>query len=91
MCAHNPAAIVVVIHLADRWRCSQQGIQQLLGAVLAKRVNPDLRVVGLAAPGVWVLRTVVDEQEHTGRGETLDKAVQQGLGLRVDPVEILED
>ena len=56
-----------------------------------KRVDPELRVVGLAAPAVLVLRPVVDEQQEAGRGQALDQAVEQRLRLAVDPVQVLED
>ena len=37
-----------------------------------------------------VLGAVVDEQKHAGGREALDQAVQEGLGLGIEPVEILE-
>jgi hypothetical protein len=40
---------------------------------------------------VPVLGAVVDEQQEPRRRETLDQAVERGLRLRVDPVEILDD
>ena len=56
-----------------------------------QRVQPELRVVGPAAPGVLILRPVVhEEQEPRGR-QALDERVEQRLGLGVDPVEVLED
>ena len=38
-----------------------------------------------------VLRAIVDQQQQTGRRQALHQAVQQGLGLRVNPVQVLED
>ena len=49
------------------------------------------RVVGLAAPGVLVLGAVVDEEQQPRRRQAVDQAVEQRLGLGVDPVEVLED
>ena len=69
----------------------QQGLQQCLGARGRQRVEPELGVVGLAAPAVLVLRAVVDQQQQAGRGQALDQAVEQRLGLGVDPVQVLED
>ena len=70
----------------------EQRAEQLLGALLARqRVDPELGVVGLAAPGVAVLRAVVDQQQDAGGRQALDQAVEQRLGLGVDPVQILED
>ena len=36
-----------------------------------------------------VLGAVVDQQQEAGSGQALDQAVEQGLGLGVDPVQIL--
>ena len=55
-----------------------------------QRVEPELRVVGLAAPAVLVLGPVVDEQQQPRRRQALDQAVEQRLGLGVDPVQVLE-
>ena len=49
------------------------------------------RVVRLAAPAVLVLGPVVDEEQQPGGRQALHQAVEQRLGLGVDPVEILED
>jgi hypothetical protein len=40
---------------------------------------------------VPVLGPVVDEEEERRRGQALDEAIEERLGLRVDPVEILDD
>jgi len=40
---------------------------------------------------VLVLRAVVDEQQHPDRPEAVHQAVQQRLGLAVDPVEVFDD
>ena len=69
----------------------QQGLQELVRAGRRQRVEPQLRVVGLAAPAVLVLRAIVDQEQEAGRGQALDQAVEQGLGLRIDPVQVLED
>ena len=64
--------------------------EELVGAGGRQRVEPQLRVVGLAAPAVLVLRPIVDQQQQAGRGQALDQAVEQGLRLGIDPVQILE-
>jgi hypothetical protein len=38
-----------------------------------------------------VLRPVVDQQQELGRRYALDQAVEEGLGLGIDPVQILTD
>lgn len=38
-----------------------------------------------------VLRAIVHEQQHSGRGNALDERIERGLRLAVDPMEILED
>ena len=70
---------------------TQERGEQGFGALGRQRVDPELEVVGLAAPGVLVLGPVVDEEQEAGRRQALDQAVEQRLGLGVDPVEILED
>jgi hypothetical protein len=37
-----------------------------------------------------ILRAVVDQQQELGRGQALNQAVEQGLGLGIDPVQIFE-
>ena len=69
----------------------QQGVEDGLGARRRQRIEPQLRIVGLAAPAVLVLGAVVDQQQQAGRWQALDEAVEQGLGLGIDPVQILED
>src|SRR5262249_1648077 len=50
-----------------------------------------LAVVALPAPGMPVLGAVVDEEKHARGRHALDKGVQEGLSLSVDPVSILEE
>ena len=38
-----------------------------------------------------VLGAVVDEEQEARRGQALDEAIEEGLGLAVDPVQVLED
>ena len=38
-----------------------------------------------------ILRAVVDEQQEARRGQAVDQAIEQRLGLGVDPVQVLED
>ena len=44
-----------------------------------------MRVVGLATPAVLVL---ADEQQQPGVGQALHQAVEQGLRLGVEPVQV---
>ena len=69
----------------------EQRAEELLGALRRQGVQPELRVVGPAAPGVLVLRPVVHEQQQPGGRQALDEPIEQRLGLGVDPVEVLED
>ena len=68
----------------------EQGLQQRGRILRRERVQPELAVVGLPAPVVPVLRAVVDEEQEPGRRQALDQAVEHGLRLGVDPVEVLE-
>ena len=38
-----------------------------------------------------VLGAIVDEQQHARVGDAVGQQVEQRLGLRVDPVQVLED
>ena len=69
----------------------QQGLEECLGTRRGERVEPHLRIVRLTAPAVLVLRAVVDQQQEADRGQALDQAIQQGLGLGIDPVQVFKD
>ena len=69
---------------------AQQGLQELVSAGRGQRVEPQLRVVRLAAPAVLVLRPVVDQQQELGRGQALDQTVEQRLRLGIDPVQVFK-
>jgi hypothetical protein len=40
---------------------------------------------------VLILGTIVDEHQEARGRQTRHEAIEQGLGLGVDPVEVLED
>jgi hypothetical protein len=65
---------------------AEQGVQELVGTGGRQRVQPQLRVVRLAAPAVLILRPVVDQEQDLRHGQALDQAVEQRLCLGVDPV-----
>ena len=68
----------------------EQRLQQRGRTLRRERVQPELAVVGLPAPAVPVLGTVVDEEQEPGRRQALDQPVEHRLRLGVDPVEVLE-
>jgi hypothetical protein len=70
---------------------AQQRREHFLGAFLAQRVEPQLRVVGLAIPLMRILGPVVDEQQEFRGTKRIREQVQQLLGLLVDPMQVLED
>ena len=70
---------------------AEQGLEQFVSARQGQRVEPQLQVIGLAAPAVLIFRPVVDQEQQAGRGQTLDQAVEQRLRLRIDPMQIFED
>ena len=86
-----PALDQELLERRQRGIVAEKCVQQLPSALGGKCVQPHLAVVRLAAPGVLVLGTVVNEEQEARRSQAVDKAVEQGLGLAVDPVEILED
>ena len=51
-----------------------------------QRVESELAVRRLAAPAMLVLGPVVDQQQELGRRDALHQAVEEGLGLGIDPV-----
>ena len=69
----------------------EEGLEQFLGTGRWQGVEPELGVVGLVPPAVLVVGAVVDEEEDPRGGEALDQAVEDGLRLGVDPVEVLHD
>ena len=69
----------------------QQCVEQRRRALGREGIDPELGVVGLAAPAVLVLGAIVDEQQHARRRQTLDEAVEERLRLAVDPVQVLEE
>src|SRR3989442_411316 len=69
----------------------QQAIEEDVGIVRRERVEPELCVIALAAPGVLVLEAVADEEQNAMARETLDQDVEHRLRLGVDPVEIFDD
>ena len=69
----------------------EEMVKELISACGRERIDPQLTVVGLPAPGMPVLRAVIHEQHHARRRQALHEPFQHGLGLAVDPVEVLED
>src|SRR6186713_389487 len=67
------------------------GPRRARGALDGQRIQADLAIARLAGPGVSVLRAVVHEQHQTRGTQTVDQAVEQGLSLVVDPVEVFDD
>jgi hypothetical protein len=53
-------------------------------------VELELGIIGLVPPAVVELGAVVDEEEHSGGRDALHQAVEEGLGLGVEPVQVLE-
>ena len=69
---------------------AQEGLEQLLSARLRERVEPQLRVIRLAAPAVLVLRAVINQEEDPRSRQALDQHIEHGLRLGVDPVQVFE-
>jgi hypothetical protein len=65
---------------------AEQRAEQLGGVRLGQGIDTRLAVVRLAAPGVAILRPVVHQEQEAGSGQALDQAIEDGLGLGVDPV-----
>ena len=67
---------------------SQQRREQLLRLLRPQRIEPQLGVIGLAAPAVLVLGPVIHQQQEAGAGDPLAEEVQPGLRLAVQPVQV---
>ena len=74
----------------EAWPRPEQRCEQLPRARRRERIQPYLLVIGLAAPGVRVLRPVIHEEEQPGRRQALDQEVQPHLRLGIDPVQVLD-
>jgi hypothetical protein len=63
-----------------KWRQAgvtpQQRREECLSAGGWQRVEPQVRVIGLAAPAVLVLRPIVDQEQQARRRQVLDEAVE---------------
>jgi hypothetical protein len=70
---------------------TDQRVEELVRGGRWQHVESKLLIIGLTAPGVPMLGTVADEQEHRRRRHALDQGVEKGLSLRVAPMEVLED
>ena len=66
-------------------------IEQFFATLGSQRIDPQLDIVGLPAPGVLVLGPVVDEEQDAVRRQALHQTIQKCLGLGIDPVQILEE
>jgi hypothetical protein len=69
---------------------SQESPQEFVSLRRGQGIEPELRVVGLAPPGVLVLRSIGHKEKDPRRREALDQALQHGLRLGIDPVEVFD-
>src|SRR5882724_9072630 len=79
-----------VFELVERGIGAEQNMEKLLRTSRRQRLHASLGVVRLVAPPMLVLRAVVDEEQKTSTRQPLHEAIQHGLALGVDPVEILD-
>ena len=56
-----------------------------------QRVEPELHVRGLTPPRLLILRAIVHKEEDACRRQAVDEAVEERLGLSIDPVQVLAD
>ena len=80
----------LLLERVERRVAAQQRIQQRLGEPGGQRLQRDLGVVALVGPVVLELRPRADHAEDPRGGQALDHPVQQGLRLRIDPVQVLQ-
>ena len=70
---------------------SEHEAEKLVRVLGRQWEDTELRVVALAGPRVPIFLPVVDEEQHPRGGEALDQAIEERLGLGVNPVQVLED
>ena len=70
---------------------AQKRAHEVTGTLGDERIEPQLAVVGLASPTMLILGPVVDQQKQPGRGQAVDQAVEHGLCLGVDPVQVFDE
>ena len=70
---------------------AEKRIEKHVRVLRRQRVEAELTVGRLVAPGVLMLRAVVDQKAEPRGREALDEAVEERVRLGVDPLEILED
>ena len=68
----------------------EQGLEKFLGALGREGGDAQLPIAGLASPAVLVFGSIVHQEQYTRGGQTLHEAVQEGLRLGIDPVQVLE-
>ena len=61
------------------------------GFFFAQGGEPQLGVVGLTAPLLPILRTIIRQQEDTGTSHTLTQGIEKPLRLTVDPVQVFKE
>ena len=68
----------------------QQHVEQLFGVVLWQRLDADLGVLALRAPGVGVLGPIVHQQQDARVRDRVDERVEHRLRFRVDPMKVFD-
>ena len=70
---------------------AEQRREHLVGALLAQRIEPQLRVVGLVTPLMRVLGAVVHQQQDLAVAIESASRFRNACVSLVDPVQVLED
>ena len=69
----------------------QQRLQEFVRAGGRQRVEPQLDVRGQTPPRMVILRAIVHEEEETHGRQAIDEALEERLGLGIDPVQVFAD
>src|SRR5262245_3578342 len=64
---------------------AEERIEERMGALRRQRVEAELAVGSLVAPGVLVLGTIFDQEAEPRGREALDEAIEERLRLGIDP------
>ena len=70
---------------------AEQLVEHLVCARRRQRIDPQLGKIAPARPSALILGAMIHEEEQFRRRDAFEQHIEEGLGLGVDPVQILAD
>src|SRR5262249_59946081 len=68
---------------------TEKRVEKLGGDLRGERTETNFRVMRRLLPCVLIFGSIVDEEKDSSAGDALDETVEDGLRVRVDPVQVL--